>query len=193
LVHESVAAEYIARLTAKAQQLPVGDPHREHVAVGPIINEKQLARISSIVDESVAGGAIIAAGGAARGPFFAPTVLHAVTPAMRVFRDEIFGPVAPITTFNTLDEAIELANDTEYGLSAAVYTSSISKGLEIADRIRSGMVHVNDQTVSDDPWGPFVGIGASGNGRGFGGPLNHESFTQTRWVTIQDDPAAYPF
>jgi benzaldehyde dehydrogenase (NAD) len=193
LVHERVADEYVERLSQRANALPVGDPHTEAVALGPIINETQLAKIDSIVNDSVADGAKVAAGATHDGPFYRPTVLEAVTPTMRAFREEIFGPVAPVTVISSDDEAVELANQTEYGLTAAVQSGSISRGLAIANRLKTGMVHVNDQTVNDEANTPFGGMGASGNGGRFGGHANADEFSQWQLVSVRDEPIAYPF
>ncbi len=192
LVHSSIAEEYAAKIAEKAAHLPVGDPTGE-VALGPLINEKQLSRVRRIVDESVAKGARVVAGGGNDELFFEPTVLVGVTPGMPAFDEEIFGPVVAITTFETDDEAVELANDTEYGLSAAVITADVGRGQAIAERIHSGIVHVNDQTVNDETRIPFGGVGASGNASRFGTLSNVEEFTQWRWMTVKDEPARYPF
>jgi benzaldehyde dehydrogenase (NAD) len=112
---------------------------------------------------------------------------------MRAWNEEIFGPVAPVMTFSDDDEAVAIANDTEYGLSGAVYTSSHERGRKIADKLDTGLVHIMDSTVYDDPLAPFGGRGASGNGGRFGGPFSVEEFTEVRWVTEQPEPASYPF
>lgn len=193
LVHEKVAEEYAQRMAEKARQLPVGNPYTENVALGPLITGKQLERVKRIVDESVRAGARLHAGGTHRELFYSPTVLDAVTPSMPAFREEIFGPVVSITTFATDDEAVRLANDTEYGLSAGVLSRSISRAKYIADRLNVGLVHINDQTVNDDGFMPMGGRGASGNGSRHGGPANWDEFTQWQWVTLKDTPTQYPF
>jgi benzaldehyde dehydrogenase (NAD) len=193
LVHESIADEYVERLAARADALPVGNPATEQVALGPMINETQLAKVDGIVHDSEAAGAKIVTGGTHEHLFYRPTVLAQVTPSMRAFEEEIFGPVAPVTTFATDDEAVELANLTPYGLSAAVQTGTLTRGLALADRIHSGAVHVNDQTVNDQPNAPFGGVGTSGNGGRFGGSSNVDEFTQYQVVTVRDEPITYPF
>ena len=193
LVHERVADEYVEQLAARAEALPVGNPHTDQVALGPLINEKQVARVDGIVHDSEASGATIVAGGTHEALYYRPTVLASVTPGMRAFDEEIFGPVAPITTFGSDDEAIELANRTAYGLSAAVQTSSLSRGLALSERIKSGAVHINDQTVHDQANAPFGGVGASGNGGRFGGGANVGEFAQWQVVTVRDEPITYPF
>jgi len=193
LVHQSIADEYVERLAARADALPVGNPNTEQVALGPLINETQLAKVDAIVHDSEAAGAKIVTGGTHDALFYKPTVLAQVTPSMRAFDEEIFGPVAPVTTFADDDEAVTLANQTAYGLSAAVQTGSLGRGLAIADRIKSGAVHINDQTVNDQANVPFGGVGVSGNGGRFGGRSNVDEFTQYQVVTVRDEPIIYPF
>ena len=193
IVHRSVAGDYVDALVEKAKRLKLGDPYREEVDLGPIVNEKQLARVDGIVRRSVDGGARLVVGGTHDGLFYHPTVLADVTRDLPAWTDEIFGPVAPIVTFDTDEEALELANDTEYGLAGGVYSRSLSRGLALAQRIRAGMVHVNDQTVNDEATIPFGGMGASGNGSRFGGAANYDEFTQWQWVTVRDEPKSYPY
>ena len=193
IVHRSVARDYVDLLTEKAKRLRLGDPYREEVDLGPIVNEKQLARVDGIVRRSVDQGARLVVGGTHEGLFYKPTVLTDVTSSQAAWREEIFGPVAPVVTFDSDDEALALANDSEYGLTGAVYSRSISRGLALAQRMRSGMVHVNDQTVNDEATIPFGGMGASGNGARFGGPANWDEFTEWQWVTVREDPRSYPY
>ena len=193
IVHRSVADAYVDALAGKARRLRLGDPYRQDVDLGPIVNEKQLARVDDIVRRSVEGGARLVEGGTHEGLFYRPTVLTGVTSDLPAWTDEIFGPVAPVVTFDTDEEALALANDSEYGLAGAVYSRSTSRGLALAQRIRSGMVHVNDQTVNDEAVIPFGGMGASGNGSRFGGAANWDEFSQWQWVTVRDVPRSFPF
>ncbi|HEX5395687.1 MAG TPA: aldehyde dehydrogenase family protein, partial [Candidatus Limnocylindria bacterium] len=193
IVHRSVADAYVAMLAAKAKRLRLGDPFREEVELGPIVNDKQLARVDGIVQRSVEGGARVAEGGTHEGLFYRPTVLADVTTDLPAWTDEIFGPVAPVVTFDSDDEAVELANATEYGLVAAVYSRSISRGLAIANRLHAGMVHVNDGTLNDEAIVPFGGMGVSGNGGRFGGEANLEEFTQWQWLTVRDEGPEFPY
>jgi benzaldehyde dehydrogenase (NAD) len=193
IVHRSVAGDYVDLLTEKAKRLRLGDPYREDVDLGPIVNQKQLERVDGIVRRSVEGGARVVVGGTYEGLFYRPTVLTDVTSEQAAWREEIFGPVAPVVVFDTDEEALALANDSEYGLTGAVYSRSISRGLALAQRIRSGMVHVNDQTVNDEATIPFGGMGASGNGSRFGGAANWDEFTEWQWVTVRDEPRSYPY
>jgi benzaldehyde dehydrogenase (NAD) len=193
IVHESIAGDYIDILRDKAQRLRLGDPYREDVQLGPIVNEKQLARVDGIVQQSVAGGARLVEGGTHEGLFYRPTVLAEVTTGLPAWTDEIFGPVAPVTTFRTDDEALALANASDYGLVGAVYSRSISHGLSVANRIKAGMVHVNDGTLNDEATIPFGGTGLSGNGSRYGGEANLDNFTEWQWVTVRDEPPTFPF
>ncbi len=193
IVHESVAGEYVDALRDKAQKLRMGDPYREDVQLGPIVNEKQIRRVDDIVRRSVDGGARLVTGGTYDGLFYQPTVLADVTQDLPAWTDEIFGPVAPVTTFRTDEEALALANDSEYGLVGAVYSKSISRGLSVANRIKAGMVHVNDGTLNDEATIPFGGTGMSGNGSRYGGEANLDNFTEWQWVTVRDEPPTFPF
>jgi len=193
LVHEKIVAALTARLVEKANYLPVGDPAAGNVALGPLINERQRDRVHSIVTQALQEGAKLEAGGKYEGLFYQPTVLTGVRPNMRAFREEVFGPVANITAFASDEEAIALANDTEYGLSAAVLSRSIGRAMAIAERLKAGLVHVNDQTVNDEVLNPFGGTGASGNHTSMGGPADAGAYTQWRWMTVKDAAPPYPF
>jgi benzaldehyde dehydrogenase (NAD) len=193
IVLESVAAEYLDRLAKRAENLPVGNPYTEQVALGPLINERQLANVDRIVSETVASGATVRAGGTHEQLYYRPTVLADVTPGMAAFREEIFGPVAPVVVVKDVDEAVRVANATEYGLVAAIQTGSMERGLEIADQLRTGIVHVNDQTLNNDAYAPFGGTGASGNGGRFGSQSSWDEFTQWQWVTARPQAHGFPF
>ena len=193
LAHEKIAAQLTELLVTKAKHLPVGDPASQQVALGPLISERQRDRVHGIVQDSVKKGAKLAAGGSYNKLFYEPTVLTNVKPGMRAFEEEVFGPVASVVTFSTEDEAVALANRTDYGLSLGVISASTSRALTLAGRIPTGLLHINDQTVADEPHIPFGGRGASGNGGRHGGPANWEEFTQWQWVTIKDSAPRYPF
>jgi benzaldehyde dehydrogenase (NAD) len=194
LVHASVAAEYGELLAERANKALVGDPAIGAVALGPMIDERQLLAAHSIVTDSVAAGAHLAAGGTYEGLFYRPTVLTDVPLTARAYAEEIFGPVAPVVPFHDLDEAVRLAADTEYGLSLGILTRDVAKGLALAERIPTGLVHINDQTVNDEATIPFGGVGDSGNGSRHGGTAaNLEAFTEMQWVTVRGEIPAYPF
>jgi benzaldehyde dehydrogenase (NAD) len=193
LVHEAVYDEYVEALADKASHLPVGDPSTGQVALGPIIDERQLGKIHGLVTASTDAGARLAAGGTYEGLFYQPTVLAEVTPDMPAWAQEVFGPVAPVVKFSTAEEAAALAAQTEYGLSLGILTRDVMRGLDLARKIPTGIVHINEQTVDDEPNVPFGGIFDSGTGTRFGGTANLDAFTETRWVTIRGDIAPYPF
>ncbi|WP_129767790.1 aldehyde dehydrogenase family protein [Streptomyces sp. L-9-10] len=193
LVHERVADAYTEALVGKAKALVVGDPMTEGVTVGPIVNERQAARVERIVGDSLSRGARALVGGSRDGLFFEPTVLTDVAPGMPAFDEEIFGPVAAITTFSTDAEAVALANRTSYGLVAAVVSADQARAQRIADQLRSGVVHINDQTVLHEVYGPIGGIGASGNGFNHSTHTNADQFSEWQWVTSRAEIPAYPF
>jgi benzaldehyde dehydrogenase (NAD) len=192
LVHSKIAEEFARRMSEKARSLPVGDPASGQVALGPLINQNQVDHAIGIVRRSVEEGAHVSAGGSSHGLFFQPTVLTGVKPGMAAFEEEIFAPVASITTFDTDEEAVRLANQTDFGLSAAVLSRSVGRAMAIGEQLRVGLLHINDQTVNDEVVNPFGGVGASGNGTSIGGPANWEEFSQWQWVTVKDAAPMYP-
>jgi len=194
LVHESILEPYLERLGAKADHLPVGDPATAQVALGPIIDERQRDKIHALVTSSIDSGARLVAGGTYQDLFYRPTVLADVTPTTPAYAEEVFGPVAPVISFHDVDEAVALATDTPYGLSLGILGQDVMAALAIAERIPSGIVHINDQTVGDEAVAPFGGVGASGTGSRFGGAAaNVEAFTETQWLTMQGAIQQYPF
>jgi benzaldehyde dehydrogenase (NAD) len=194
LVHASIAEEYTQVLADKVRDLPVGDPFREQVALGPVIDAGQRDRVHGLVTASVAAGATVRAGASYEGLFYRPTVLGDVPVDAPAYQQEIFGPVAPVTPFSSVEEVAALAAGTEYGLSLGILTRDVYAGLQLAERIPAGLVHINDQTVNDEAVAPFGGVGASGTGSRHGGPqANIEAFTETQWVTLRGDLPAYPF
>jgi len=194
LVDARVADAYAAGLAEHAERLPVGDPTRDDVAMGPIIDARQRDNIHRIVTASVDAGAHLAAGGTYEDLFYRPTVLTEVPLTAPAYAEEIFGPVAPVVAFRDLDEVVRLAAGTEYGLSLGILTRDVMKALELAERIPAGLVHINDQTVNDEAIIPFGGVGESGTGSRHGGAqANLDAFTETQWVTIRGDLPQYPF
>jgi benzaldehyde dehydrogenase (NAD) len=193
LVHERVADAYAATLVRKAKALVVGNPFDEKVQVGPIVNERQAANVERIVAETVAKGAKVLTGGRRKGLFFEPTVITGVKPGMAAFDEERFGPIAVITTFRNDEEAIALANATDYGLVAAVVSADLARAQRVADGLHSGVVHINDQTVVHGVYGPIGGVGASGNGFGHGTVSNADQFSEWQWITTRSQIPAYAF
>ncbi|OPG72344.1 benzaldehyde dehydrogenase [Pseudomonas ogarae] len=193
LAHESIAEELTRKLVEKARALTVGNAAQGEAALGPLINQRQLKRVHDIVSDSVRAGARLEAGGEHDRLFYQATVLSGVKPGMRAFDEEVFGPVATVVSFATDDEAIELANRTEYGLAAAIISPSVGRAMAIGERLQCGMLHINDQTVADECINPFGGRGASGNGGSVGGPADWDEYTQWQWVTVKDQAPVYPF
>lgn len=193
LVQESIAAALTAKIVEKALHLPVGDPVSGTVALGPLINSRQLEKVHSIVQDSVAAGAKLEVGGTYEGPFYAPTVLSNVKPGMRSFDEEIFGPVVNIVTFKNDAEAVEMANNTQYGLAGAVISNDLSRAQGIGAQLHVGLLHINDQTVNDECINPFGGCGASGNGSAVCGPADWDLYTHWQWVTVKHSATPYPF
>ncbi|MEO6293336.1 MAG: benzaldehyde dehydrogenase [Burkholderiaceae bacterium] len=193
LVHESMVTEFTKRLIAKATHLPMGDGASGQVALGPLIDAKQRDRVHALVQDSIRGGAKLEAGGSYDGLFYKPTVLSGVKPGMRVFEEETFGPVANIVTYSTDEEAIALANNNIGSLSSAVISKSVGRAMAVGQQLKSGMVHINDQTVNDDCVNPFGGPGIAGNGTSVGGPADLEEYTMWQWVTVKDQAPTYPF
>ncbi len=192
LVHESLADEMIEGVTARAAALNMGDPTDFANIIGPIINQKQLDNIHSQVTEAIEKGAKLHTGGEYEGLFYRPTVISNVTRDMRIFTDETFGPVAPFITFSTDDEAIEIANDSDYGLSAGIITRDEERGLALGQRLHSGMAHINDCPVFDEPHMPFGGVKNSGMGR-HGGKWAIESFTEPHVISLERGGRNFPF
>jgi aldehyde dehydrogenase (NAD+) len=190
LVDAAIAEEFTERFVAKAGELGVGDP-RSNV-IGPVINAKQADKIRRHIDDAVAQGATVRTGGGNDGLFFQPTVLDGVAADMAVWTEETFGPVAPVVTVSGEEEAVKLANDSEYGLSAGIITTDEERGLSVARRLETGMAHVNDTSVYDEPNAPFGGVKSSGVGR-HGGKAAIEAFTRTRWLTLERGGRLYPF
>lgn len=193
LVHESVADAYVAALAEHADHLPVGNPATDQVALGPLIDQGQVDKVHSLVTSTVQAGARLAAGGRHDGLFYRPTVLDEVRDDMPAYVQEVFGPVAPVLRFSTMDEAAHLAADTQYGLSLSILTKDVMRGLALAEQIPTGIVHLNDQTVNDEAVAPFGGVLDSGTGVRFGGAGNLDAFTDQRWITLRGEIPPYPF
>lgn len=194
LVDARIADRYVEALSAHAEALPAGDPFREQVALGPIIDERQRDHVHSLVTSTVAAGARLSAGGTFEGLVYRPTVLADVPTSAPAYSEEVFGPVAPVVAFSTTEELVGLARESEYGLSLGILTRDVMRGLEIAEQVPTGLVHINDQTVNDEATIPFGGVRSSGNGGRLGGAsANLEAFTEVQWVTLRGELPAYPF
>ena len=193
IVDQRIAADYAALLAEHANHLPVGDPSSGQVALGPLIDARQRDRVHSMVTDSVAAGATLAAGGTFEELFYRPTVLTNVPTSSPAYAEEVFGPVAPVVSYETLEEAVAMASASPYGLSLGILSGDGLRALELASRIPTGAIHINDQTVGDEAVIPFGGVGSSGNGSRMGGQANLDAYTETQWVTAQADLPIYPF
>ena len=190
VVDTSVADVFVAKLAKRASALPAGDP-RGHVVLGSLVDRSAAERMDELIADAVAKGAKVVAGGKREGTVVEATIIDYVTPDMRIYKEESFGPVKPVLRVSGQEEAIRIANDTEYGLSAAVFSRDIQRALGVARHIESGMCHINGPTVHDEAQMPFGGVKASGYGR-FGGKSVIAEFTDLRWITIEG-PQHYPF
>ena len=191
LVHEDVAEAFVEKFAARARTLKAGDPRLGRRSLGPMIGEQAAQRVRAMIDDAVAKGARIIAGGGIDGAFLDATILDGLTPSMRIYYEETFGPVASIIRFSDIDEAVSIANDTEYGLAAAVFGRDVTRALAVAERLETGICHINAATIHDEPQMPFGGMKSSGYGR-FGGRAGIEEFTELRWISIQSGSQEYP-
>lgn len=192
IVVDKVADEFVRRFAAKAAKLPFGKP-TEQVVLGSVVDYDTIERVDALIASAVAMGARVVAGGPVKDTTIMPaTVVDHVTDAMPLFLDESFGPVVCVIRARDADHAVELANDSAYGLSASVFGSDINRTIEVAERIQSGICHINGPTVFDEPQMPFGGVLDSGYGR-FGGAAGVDAFTETRWLSIEQPGQHYPF
>jgi len=191
IVDESVADAFVQKLAAKASSLPAGDPHGQ-VVLGSMVGPEAAQRVEGMIKEAIGAGARLAAGGTRQGTVMTATVLDKVTPKMRLYSEESFGPVLCVVRVKGVDEAVRVANASEYGLSAAVFGRDVLRAFEVAKRVQSGICHINGPTVHDEAQMPFGGTKGSGYGR-FGGRAAIDEFTELRWITIEDPKQPYPF
>jgi benzaldehyde dehydrogenase (NAD) len=192
IIEREVADAFAAKLAKRVAALPVGNPNEGEFVIGSVVGPSTVERIRRLIADAEKQGAKVLVGGGAKGTIMQGIVVDHVTPAMALFREESFGPQVSITRVDSVDAAVRLANDTDYGLSAAVFTRDLARGLEVARRIESGICHINGPTVHDEAQMPFGGVKASGYGR-FGGKAGIEAFTELRWITFQTSPRHYPF
>lgn len=192
LVDRSLEAEFTEKFVAKVASLKVGDPADPATHIGPLINSSQADSVTKVVDQALATGAKALLHGSTEGNLVAPTVLADLPADSPILQQEIFGPVALLVTFDGEEEAVRIANDTPYGLSGAVHTADVERGVRFARRINSGMFHVNDGTVHDEPIVPFGGEKSSGVGR-LNGDSTVEAFTTQKWISVQHGRTRFPF
>ncbi|MCA1969990.1 MAG: aldehyde dehydrogenase [Rhizobium sp.] len=191
VVDETIADRFVEALAAKAKTLVAGDPRVGNTPLGSVVDGHAARRIDQLIRDAVAKGAVLCAGGGMDGTIVEATLLDRVTPAMRIYAEESFGPVVSVMRVGSIDEAVRVANDTEYGLSAAVFGRDVNRAMQVARRIESGICHINGPTVHDEAQVPFGGVKQSGYGR-FGGRAGISEFTELRWITVQDGPIHYP-
>jgi acyl-CoA reductase-like NAD-dependent aldehyde dehydrogenase len=192
IVVDAVADAFKRSFAAKAQSLATGDPREGKAPLGCVVDRKAVTHVNELIDDAVAHGAKLLAGGKSDGVLMPATVLADVDSTMRIYKEESFGPVVAVINARDEADAVRLANDSEYGLSAAVFTRDTARGLRVARQVRSGMCHINGPTVHDEAQMPFGGVGASGYGR-FGGKAGIDEFTELRWITVETEPGRYPF
>ena len=192
IVEKPIAEEFTKKFVKKISTFRVGNPKEPETIIGPLINKQQLNQVKQNVDAAVRDGAKVLCGAKFDGLCYYPTVLTNVKSGTPFSYEETFGPVVSVIEVKDEEEAVAIANGTMYGLSASVFTRDLAKGLAIAERIESGIVHINDQTVHDEPQVPFGGVKESGWGR-FGGRAAMEEFTELRWISMQRAPRHYPF
>jgi acyl-CoA reductase-like NAD-dependent aldehyde dehydrogenase len=190
IVDESIADDFVSKLVTRASALPWGNP-RDTVALGSLVNPEVSDKMLALIDDAVSKGAKLMCGGENDGAIFSATLLDGVNQTMRIYTEESFGPVKSIIRVNGDEEAIKIANDSDYGLSAAVFSQDINRALACANAIKSGICHINGPTVGDEPQMPFGGVSDSGYGR-FGGKAGIAEFTDSRWITIEDPKQHYP-
>lgn len=191
IVVDAVAADFVTRFAVKAKSLATGDPREGKTPLGAVVDQKTVTHVNSLIDDATAKGATIIAGSKAEHVLMPATVVDGVTQAMNIYRDESFGPVVAIIRARDEADAIRIANDSEYGLAAAVFTRDTARGLRVARQIHSGICHVNGPTVHDEAQMPFGGVGASGYGR-FGGKAGIDQFTELRWITLETQAGHFP-
>ena len=192
IVEAPVFDEFCEKFAARARTYKVGDPHDPQTVIGPLIRRTQCAFIDEHVADAAAKGAKVLTGGTHQDNFYQPTVIAGVTSQMRIYSEESFGPITSIIKVESAEEALRIANDTSYGLSAGVITNDLQKAMDLSLRLDSGMVHVNDTTISDEPHVPFGGVKNSGFGRE-GGRYSMEEMTEVKWITIQLGQRVFSF
>jgi acyl-CoA reductase-like NAD-dependent aldehyde dehydrogenase len=191
IVERPIAAAFTEKLAQRASGLKVGDPRDPTTSVGPLINQAAVNRVHTHVQEALDGGAQLVVGGKYDNLLYYPTIVTDVKETMKIFQDQSFGPVAPIVVVEDADEALAVANNSRYGLSSGIITNDFNKALDMALRLETGMVHINDQSVNDEPQVPFGGVKDSGYGR-MGGKAALDEFTELRWISVQRTPRTFP-
>jgi acyl-CoA reductase-like NAD-dependent aldehyde dehydrogenase len=193
VVDEKVADEFVAKFAARTKELISGDPMTDpNAIVGPMVRPESGDRINGLIDDALTKGADILVGGRADGASMAATIVDNVKPDMAIYDQETFGPITTVVRVSGVEEAVQVANDTEYGLAAAVFGRDTTRALQVANRIQAGHVHVNGATVQNEAQAPYGGMKASGYGR-FDGRAVINEFTELKWITIEPSDQPYPF
>ncbi|TXS90254.1 aldehyde dehydrogenase [Parahaliea maris] len=191
IVVDAVADAFAAKMAEKVSAMPAGDPREGATPLGAVVDQATVTKVNALIDNAVDMGARVLAGGKGDSVLMPATLIDGITEEMALYRDESFGPVCAMIRATDEEDAIRIANDSEYGLSAAVFTGDAARGLRVARRIRSGICHVNGPTVHDEAQMPFGGVGASGYGR-FGGKAGIDQFTELRWITVETESGHFP-
>ena len=192
LVHKPIYQTFIEQYKVKVASLKVGDPRNPETIIGPVVNDRQASNLQSIINKGIEQGASVVLEGKISGNMVEPTILTDVTPQMLIAQEELFGPVVCVIPFETEEEAIAIANDTRFGLSGAIHTSNIERGVEMAKKIHSGMIHVNDITINDEPIVAFGGENQSGIGR-LNGQWSLDEFTTMKWISVHYGQRNLPY
>lgn len=192
IVDRKIADAFVEQLAAKAAELPLGDPRKGPVVLGSVVDASTVERCNALIDDALAKGAVLVCGGKAENTLMPATLLDHVTPQMRIYHEESFGPVKPVVRVDGVDEAVRVANDNPYGLSAAVFGRDFTRAWDVANQLDTGICHINGPTVHDEAQMPFGGVKDSGYGR-FGGKAGIDAFTELRWITVQTRERHYPF
>jgi acyl-CoA reductase-like NAD-dependent aldehyde dehydrogenase len=192
VVDEKVADEFVGKLAERARNLALGDPREGACILGPVISREAADRLNGLLEDALSKGARLVSGGRADGTMMAATVLDGVTSEMRIYAEETFGPILSIIRAKDTDDAVRVANDTDYGLSAGVFGRDIARAIDVARRIDTGSVHINGATVQNEAQAPYGGSKASGYGR-FDGRAVIDEFTELKWLTIEPSGQPYPF
>ena len=192
IVEKPIAKEFTQRFTELVSHIPAGDPADPNTFIGPVISDKQVQSIHSLVTDAVKKGAKLLTGGTYEGRIYQPTVLADVTPDMRIYYEETFGPVACVIEAEDEKDALKIANDNEYGLSSGIVTNNMEKAIYLAEGLEAGMVHVNDGSVDANSLVPFGGVKQSGQGRE-GGQYSVNKMTEVKWVTVMKRKRPLPF
>ena len=191
VIDRKIADTFMEKFIARTETLDAGDPRTGNYPLGSMISRDAAVRVKGLIDDAASKGAVLAAGGGVENTIMQATILDNVNSAMRIYYEESFGPVAAVIRVDGIEEAISVANDTEYGLAGAVFGRDIERAMKVAEKLETGICHINGATIYDEPEMPFGGMKASGYGR-FGGEAGVHEFTELRWISVNDTKRTYP-